>query len=429
MDIYEEHLDEATFLWGQWERALVSPGYNFSQTAILEQRLLSHLDGLTVGGTPVAHELLRPALASAEPLRVSAALWTMLADPGSMEPSEATQLWESTPLEMLAPLQRAIQLSWSARVGEAVLPLLKTQEASRQAMVLEILAFRRETPQASAVELLHHPAPPVITAALRGLQPLPRAFLQGELHRLLADVRTDVRTAAIEAGLVSGSREAWAVCSKEVGVPTAAGRKLLVLQALGGNERTVQRLLESAGKVDTQANALWALGFSGQRQAADVCLDLMNQKPLAALAGEAFSAITGLKLEEPYTISAQEDWESLPPLEEELEHPLEYRPEDDLPIPDRTAVSNWWKEARKEFAPGVRYLRGRAFTIKGLLEELDQGPMRRRHVYALELAIRSQGACMIQTRGFSWHQRKALAQAHIAQTRLPASNFFQLLGE
>jgi len=33
LDILEEHLDEATFHWEQWERALVAPDFTLAETA------------------------------------------------------------------------------------------------------------------------------------------------------------------------------------------------------------------------------------------------------------------------------------------------------------------------------------------------------------------------------------------------------------
>src|SRR5512143_1285821 len=128
MDISEEHLDEASFLWVQWERALMAPDYDLEETATLEERLLAHLDGLVVGGAPVAEALLRPALDSEDPPRISAALWALLAEPGSLQPAEWVKLVEDAPRGPLVPLGRALELSGHSGVGEALLPLLKGKD-------------------------------------------------------------------------------------------------------------------------------------------------------------------------------------------------------------------------------------------------------------------------------------------------------------
>jgi uncharacterized protein (TIGR02270 family) len=428
MDIYEEHLDEAAFLWSQWERALVAPDYTLEETATLEERLLAHLDGLVVGDIPVAQELLKPALESEEPLRISSALWAMLAEPGPLELAEAMKLLEAAPLELLPSMQRALELSGRAQLAEALHPLLKAQEPLLQALTLEVLTFQGKLPPNAALERLQHPEARVAAAALRGLRPLPQEVLSRELPRLLVDARPEVRDAAMEAGLSSGSRVAWEACRKAVEARPGTRRLPLVLLALGGNDRDLERLLECARVAELQADVLWALGFSGRVQAAEVCLELMGEKPLAALAGEAFSAITGLLLEESYVVPPAEE-ESLPPLEEEdLDVALEPKPEDALPLPNREAVSAWWQEARKRFDRGTRYVRGRAFTIEVLLEQLEQGPMRRRHVHARELAIRSQGACTIQTQAFTQRQRAELEKARSMKARLSASSLARMFG-
>ena len=79
-DIVEEHLDEAEFLWEQWEHALLAPNYTLDELADgPEARLLAHLDGLVVGGPEVARRLLIPTLdEDVEPTRVRAAALALL---------------------------------------------------------------------------------------------------------------------------------------------------------------------------------------------------------------------------------------------------------------------------------------------------------------------------------------------------------------
>ncbi|HYO56216.1 TIGR02270 family protein [Archangium sp.] len=427
-DIYEEHLDEASFLWVQWERALVAPDYGLEETATLEERLLAHLDGLVVGGEPVARELLLPALDSEDPPRISAALWALLAEPGCMELAELVKRVRAVaPEGPLAALRRALELNGRPEVGEALLPLMKGKEAPLQAWATEVLASRGQLPRGVEVELLGHPDARVVEAVLRGMPPLPRDVASRELPRLLVDARPEVREAAIRAGMMSGVRAAWEACRKAVDARTKVDRTSLVLLALGGDERDLERLLACMGVEAMREDVLWALGFSGRVEAAEACLELMGPGPVAALAGEAFSAITGLKLEGAYVVPKEEE-EPLPSLEEDLEQNLEPRPEDALPVPAREAVAAWWTERRKDFARGTRYLRGRAFSLEGLLEELERGPMRRRHVLALELALRSQGTCQLQTRAFTQRQLAGLERAREMRGRLSASPFPRMLG-
>ncbi|WNG19883.1 TIGR02270 family protein [Cystobacter fuscus] len=427
MDIYEEHLDEASFLWVQWERALVAPNYVLEEVAALEDRLLAHLDGLVVGGAPVARELLLPALDSEDPPRISAALWAMLAGPGSLELTELVKRMRAAPEAARAALGRALELNERPEVGEALLPLLNDEAAPLQAWVIEVLASRGQFLRDNDVELLGHPDARVVVAVLRGRPFLSRDVASRDLPRLLVDSRPGVREAAILTGMLSGVRAAWEACREAVDARTKVDRTSLVLLALSGEERDLARLLACTGVESVREDALWALGFSGQVEVAEACLELMGGRPMAALAGEAFSAITGLTLEGSY-VEAEEEGEPLPPLEEDLARELEPRPEDALPVPARAVVAAWWKESRKDFARGTRYLRGRPFSINVLLEELERGSMRRRHMLALEWALRSQGTCPLETRAFTRRQHSELARARELCGRLSSSPFPRLSG-
>lgn len=422
MDIHEEHLEEASFLWVQWNRALEAPAYTLEDVASPEERLLAHLDGLVLGGEPVAQALLVPALDSEEPPRISAALWALLAEPGSFDEKELVRRIRAAPEGPPTPFRRVLELTARPEVGEALLPLLKEKNATLQAWAIEVLATRGQLPQGIERELLGHPDARVVVALLRAPGRLPREVASRELPRLLTDPRPQVREAALRAGMLHGVREAWEACRKVVDAQGTVDRTARVLLALGGDEHDGLRLLASTGVEATREDALWALGFSGRVEAAEACLEFMGMRSVAALAGEAFSAITGLKLEGTYA-RPQEETEPLPPLQEDLEQDLEPRPEDALALPAREAVATWWKENRKNFSRGTRYLRGHAFSIDALLEELEHGTMRRRHVHALEWTLRSHEANPLDTRAFTRRQYADLAQARGQRARLSATPY------
>ncbi|NVJ24191.1 TIGR02270 family protein [Myxococcus sp. AM011] len=415
-DIYEEHLAEAAFRWSQWERALAAPDYNLEETARVEELLLAHLDGLVLGGSPVADEVLRPALDSEEPLYGASALWALLEGNVNFSEADVLALLRTSAPEKLGPLKRVLELSEQRSVDDALCPLLQPQatEAPLQALALDVQAFRGALPKQLALDLLQHSDPRVVAAALRGLCPLSGDVATRELPRLLLDGHPEVRQAAIETGIISGSRMAWAQCRAVAEERKDAGRWALVLLAQSGEEGDLPRVIECSRVASLRADALLALGFSGRVQAVEVCLELMAHAPLAALAGEAFSAITGLRLEQPYVLLPEEQ-DFLPPLEEDLAQELTLRPEDALPVPDATAVAAWWRGARKDFSPGTRYLRGRVFNTATLLEELEQGVMRSRPVHALSLAIRTHGGRRLQTRAFTRRQRAQLQEARAAR--------------
>ncbi len=79
--------------------------------------------------------------------------------------------------------------------------------------------------------------------------------------------------------------------------------------------------------------------------------------------------------------------------------------------PHVAAARDWWTQNQVRFTKGTRYLMGQPFGGPVLVEALESSPMRRRHVLARELAIRTRGQHVIPTRAFTHRQREALAQA------------------
>jgi uncharacterized protein (TIGR02270 family) len=199
--------------------------------------------------------------------------------------------------------------------------------------------------------------------------------------------------------------------------------------ALGGEVQDVEQLVGLLSQEKLRADVLWALGFTGHSLAAEACLDWMEDEEVAPLAGEAFSAITGLKLEGKYRRQPRVK-EALIPLEEEdLDEILVPGPEAALPLPRPAAVEGWWLKAQKDFERGARYLRGKKVGGVGeLLEALRNEPMRRRPVHALELAIRSRGAQSLQPRAFTHRQLAEWTKARAVRASTALSPFAKLFG-
>ncbi|WNG43129.1 TIGR02270 family protein [Archangium minus] len=423
-DIYEEHLNEAAFRWSQWEKALDAPDFTLEEVAELEEHVAAHVDGLVLGSGPVAEHLLVPALADEPERIVPAALALLQAEVPSGPAAVLAALPEATP-PALAALQRALELVPSRCIPANLPALLKQEDAAPEllALVLETLGVHGLATAPLCMPFLTHPKPQVAAAALRATSrarvPLEPAILQ----RALDSAEPTLRNAAILAGLMAGHRGSWAACQSAAGSREPGDGLPLLLLGMSGDERDVKRLLELLSDETLRPHALWALGFSGRVAAADACLKQMWNEPVAALAGEAFSAITGLRIAEEYGAPREE--EELPPLEEDLDADLTPKPEDSLPLPQPERVEAWWQRERQRLDVKQRYLAGQPFTPQALLDALVSAPMRRRHALALELALRSRGTIQVPTRTFVAHQLAALKAARAT----PASSFSRPFAE
>jgi uncharacterized protein (TIGR02270 family) len=425
-DVVELHLDEAAWLWAQWRRALFAPDFDLADAAEWEERLLAHVDGLVEGGQAVSDVLLGPALESSEPERISAAFLALL-HTGPSEDHVRSLLRGAEPLQR-ASMQRALEVYEGEGVAKALQPLLRSDDVALLALALETLVFREEgLEDAQLADFLRHEDARVRISALRGLREPGQPGLAPLVRHGFASAHAGIRAAAIEAGFTGGLREAGAACRRALQAEGARSREALVLWALGGGEDEARLLIGLLEHPQLRADALWALGFSGRVCAADACMEWLGDAKLGRLAGEAFCAVTGLRLEGPFVLPGAPPPEEPIPLEsEDLDADLVPGPEDDLPVPDAAAVASWWGAARAGFVEGTRYLMGHPFKGDTLLEALARGPMRRRHVWARELAIRSHGACRVRTQAFSRRQRAALERARPVVERLPGAAFVRM---
>ncbi|MFY2557359.1 TIGR02270 family protein [Corallococcus terminator] len=426
-DIYEEHLNEGAFRWTQWENALDAPDYTLEEVAELEEPVAAHVDALVLGGEPVAKRLLVPALAD-EPERVVAAALALLGAKETFGPAAMLAALPAAEPPALGALRRAFELSSSAAISADLSSLLKKADGLPElfALVLDLQGSHGLATAPLCTPFLTHPEPQVAAAALRAVSRARLPLESAVLQRALDSAEPALRDAAIVVGLMGGHRSAWAACQAVAESRAPGGRLPLLILGMSGDERDVKRLLELLPNAKLQRDVLWALGFSGRVAAADACVELMRQKPVAALAGEAFSAITGLRLAEQYAAPREEEDDALPPLEEEdLDADLSAKPEDSLPLPQHDTVTTWWKEARQRMDVKQRYLGGQPFTPQALLEALVSAPMRRRHALALELSLRSRGAIQIPTRGFVSRQVAASKEAR----SVPASSISRPFAE
>ncbi|MFP2927133.1 TIGR02270 family protein [Pyxidicoccus sp. 3LG] len=425
-DIIEEHLDEASFIWTQWERTLESPEYQLQEVLEgPEERLHANLEGLVQGGDAVARKLLLPALDEEDPGLVCASALALLS--GGME-AHTEELVKR--LAMASPalrpcFARVLGLAGAESVTLRLMSLLREDVPSAVlATVLDILENRAVPPGAALEPFLRGTEPDLWASALRIAARTPGRLDRNTWQRALGSPDPIVQEAALEAGLLMGFRAAWRTCQDHMHSPGSLGRTAMLLFALGAHPKELPMLSEKPGSSGRQIETLWALGFSGQVLAAEACLEWMSDKAVARVAAEAFCAITGLVLEGPYVREEPEPQEdSDAPEQEDLDADLSLKPEAALALPEPVEIRTWWSQARSRFTPGTRYLYGKPFDAPALAQALLEAPMRRRHVLALELAIRSRGEHVLRTRAFAREQRSKLAGMKLNGASLSTRSF------
>jgi uncharacterized protein (TIGR02270 family) len=409
-DVVEEHLDEAEFLFSQWEGALLSPSWSLAEIDTrLEARLFAQIDGLVTAGQPAEARLLLPALSAEEPSRVTASALTLLSGEGSRGIQAVFAALPGAASEAegarLSALVRALGLAPRDDLGALLLTELGAETATAQAAVLAALAFRGVDPGRSLSKIGAADPLPLQIAGARAARVSRTRSLHELAAALIGSKDPVAREEAILTGLILGFPPAWAMCRKlgASGDPKAAG--LLPLLAMGGDTRDQQALLDTLSAPGLRAAAIEALGYGGRASGAEACLPLLGDKEMGRLAGEAFWAITGVPREGVFLAAEEEEKDALIPLsEEQLSVRAVPGPDAALPMLSAKQVEAWWGKHRSRFDRQTRYLYGEPMRAGAVLSALERGPMRRRHALSMELAIRSRGQLRIETRAFTQRQ-------------------------
>ncbi|HEX5753083.1 MAG TPA: TIGR02270 family protein [Archangium sp.] len=425
-DLLEQHLSEAAFLWTQWERVLHAPHYTLEDVEGLEERLRAHLDGLVLGGSAVADRLLWPAVEEADPGLAQVAALCLLHE--ELDPRlDCLERWLPEEQESIPePLRRVLEVVERQGLLERLRLRLDARPLRVRAELVRLLGLRRMRIGDVLEGILASGDVVAQVAALQAIESAPDLAFVAHVHKAIGSPSAKVRDAAITAGLVLGIHSAWDQCLRQVRAHTPEGARCRLLLALGGSADSTLLLRDAIERPELRGDALWAAGFSGRPALADACVPLLRDEAHAALAGEAFCAITGLVLEGRFCAEPLPEPEEPLPLQEDLAMDIELKPESMLPRPAADVVEAWWASARKNFDFQARYVRGQRLTPTSLLDELEQGPMRRRPVHALELAVRSQGELRVQVMGFTRVQRRQLQAAR--QSRFTTSKLLGALG-
>ncbi len=405
-DVIEEHLDEAEFLWGQWERGLDAPNLSLDELGERdEERLLAHVDGLVVAGPPAAARLLLPALDHPEPDRAAAAAFALTTSgEGGLDAVLAAVT--RVPAARHAPLLRALSLSERPEIDARLGPWLGAEAPELRAAALSILAFHGVEPGRALGKIRADDAPALVQAGVVAARNGRSRALQQLAGEAITSPAPALRDEAIRTGLILGFSAAWEACRRLVtsGDPSSAG--LLSLAAMVGGAAERQAVHEALTVPSLERAAIEALAHAGTVAAAEACLVRLADPRFAPLAGAAFWTITGLPLRVPLVSRRGREIDGDPP-DADL---ARLSREATFPRLDPPSVEAWWADNGARFDPEARYLFGEPLRIDTSLAALRRGPMSRRGSLALEVAIRSRGRHTVETRAFTARQRTELGR-------------------
>ncbi|MFO7562065.1 MAG: hypothetical protein R6X02_05435 [Enhygromyxa sp.] len=429
--VVERHFTELELLVELRTDALEAPDYDLDELSEeLDRRLRAHLEGLGFAGEEAIERVVEPALnvptfgralgaavastilavGSASACERVVALLDPAAAFSERAPDELWELREGVILGVTLSEREGIDDWLATQLGRAI----AEGESPRLAGLLRAIAGRRRAPVELA-RLLAASDPELLTAAAMAARFTRDDASATALAQLVAHEHPRVCAAAIETSLIRRLPGAWPhALGWALAAPSCSFRRqALTWVALLGSPAVHARLLERLATSSDRAelaDLLWAASFCGRPEAIPLALPRLGDPALGPLAAELICALAGLPVEDerlwlPRSAAQQE----LPPLElDDLEADISLRPEELLPRPNPDAFVDWWAREGPRLSATPRLLHGQPWSAAGLLERLRYGALRRRHPWALELAVRSGGVLDLDTRTWAHRQLQQL---------------------
>ncbi|MEZ4296936.1 MAG: TIGR02270 family protein [Polyangiaceae bacterium] len=415
LEIFDEHVQEASFLWSMREDASRDPRYDLDSLCRVDARLEARLDALLVAGEAgmsAARDALRfPDAGTA----FAAAVVALESDDRQGFAAVLDSLHRAS--EGIPAVASA--LGWvSPDALERVLPGLLAPDLPSEMRYVAIAgcALQRRDPGQALSAALGSPDDRLRARALLAAGELGRTDLRPRVRDALSDDDEACQFAAGYAGLLLGEPEATLALrdlAEQRGLFAERACSMAVRRMPVDTARPWLQELFSAPGGDRAA--LRGCAALGDAEMVPWLIERMNDLPLARLCAGALWTITGVDPRaEGLEGKAPEDFLS-GPTDDPADEDVAMDPDDALPWLDVTAVRRWWSRARGGFSGGGRRLAGRPLTAERLSDLLRTGHQLVRAAAAMELCLSGKARGLFEVRARGSRQRQALPQGGAAQ--------------
>lgn len=408
-EIVSQHCDEAAFLWKLRRNAIKSADFCVLDLARHDERIEAHIDGLRIAAEE-AWLLCEEMLSDNGVGGVFAAGVLAFELSGREHIAKVLAEVEQEP-KMAGGLISALGWPPIERVQSHIQTLLQTNNPIHQSVGIGAASVHRRHPGQFLLQTARSQEVWLKARALKAAGELQDRSLEREITESLHHANAEVRFAAAWSGTL-------------LGFPTAVP----VLRELAESESRHARGAASlvARRMDSTAAASWQKRLASNSEHSRVAIifagavgdpvfvpwliSLMGQLPLARLAGESFTMITGVDLTYRNLERKQLEDFNAGPTEDPKDENVEMDPDDNLPWPESALVQRWWDKNRSQFQNGTRYLLGKPMTAEWLKTVLRDGRQRQRAAAALELAVRNPGQPLFNVKAPGFRQIELLGK-------------------
>ncbi|HJZ89876.1 MAG TPA: TIGR02270 family protein [Gemmataceae bacterium] len=405
--VLSQHVEEAAFNWLIRDIGVRAPHYKLWELSRHDNRLDAHLDGLVIAGDHGWQFALEELDAHPEPGETFAAAYVAFVGGNQ---ARIARILKAAAADRANARAAASALGWLAdeqTAADHALQLIHSDVAVARLIGVAAAAIRRLMPGPVLSKALTDKDPNVIARGARAVGEFGATGFAPTLRPMLGSKDLPTRFwAAWSLALAAGDSSAVAELRTVALTEKQFRRRAVDMAVRRGDLRTTKGWLSGLeATAGGRRLVLQALGALGDPDAVPRLLDAMKDPPVARVAGEAFSFITGVHISyDELEAEPPKDFQS-GPTEDPADEDVAMDPDGNLYWPDPAKCQKWWAKNQARFAAGTRHLCGRPMTPESLRDVLKNGYQRQRAAAALELAIREPGKPLFEVRapGFRQH--------------------------
>ena len=428
IELYQEYLSEASFLYEQRLGLFNDPEITWLDIDDFEQRLEPHIDGLVVG-EDLALEVCKQAI-DGDFGTLHAAVRVFCRQNRKDLVLEVLKALDPEDKEKITAFTDALKYEMPEEWQNEFIQMLTEGNEKIVTIVATIAGYRRWNTGRQFIQAIEKSSAESLSKIIWTLGRIREKEAQYLLlQNLLKHEDEAICSASALALLRMGEPTVVDNCVRNIESDWA-----IVPLALGGSRSVVSVLLQSPSAGDGSKDYLYALGLLGDIAAVEILIAKLANDKLASSAAMALNLISGAEMYEEVSIPEEITEDEL--FEEELEKfkqgQVPTRSDGKLFGITITQISQkhedwqkWWKENKSHFDPDIRYRNGKPYSLPCLLENLEfpKSPHMVRKLAYEELVIRYGMELPFEVDMFVVQQRQALA--NIAQWIKANSKRFQ----
>jgi len=400
-DIYEQYVDEASFLWILRSIAIDQPHYTKEDINELEQRIEAQLDGLMIS-IDVAWEICLEALDLEQAGEVFTSTIIAFKSHDSTKIQKVIEVGLSSD-ETFKGLVSALGWLPEKFVHPWIKKFLSSKDLNHKYLALACCSVRRENPGEHLNRMLarddckQHIK--LYSRALRLIGELRRLDLMPALNEAIDSDDEDVKFWANWSSILLGNKKCvenlepyiFKTCIYQMRAIDIAFRVLPIERA----RVWISKL--SNDKAQVRA-IIKATGVLGDPHAVNWLIVKMREPAISRLAAESFTMITGFDIEENNLTGELSAHMDLHPNDESGDADVSLDEDENLAWPDYEKVSFFWMNNGQNFVAGHRYFMGESITAENLNIKLFNAFQRQKNSASMELALTNSSTPLKNTR-------------------------------